>query len=260
MLPGHPSHPTHYVDGNATQISAGDILLYGPDRWGIHHVVLARGPMKLDQKAASVLCLGPDQEVYRCLTIESSEQIQGESTPWYAGRSFYARDTQSGAARHVGDLEDGTRAIEKIQRQTPVKVLLHPLRHNSLSLDIDCFEEAIQRCAHASKSWNFNTAITSFFSRREHLDAADYPDIMSRRALLQELRERWSKPPICTSVVIMVWQMYFEIACSKRGEDEDMVAKNILQWMPVLSDLTMPSKLLQVLTSCGWLLRGNLDL
>lgn len=163
-------------------------------------------------------------------------------------------------------MEVGTRAISQVLDPSPVKVLLHPLRpgHGGPLFNAALFKEATQRCAVVSKNWGLDTALSAFTSRRDTaLDIASYPDVDSRRALLDELRERWARPPICSSVAIMVWQNYFMLACGGAGivftTSTDLAVKQILQWIPVFSDQTMPSMLLRVLTGCGWLLRGNLD-
>jgi len=239
-------------------IGIGDIFLVGPDRWGIHHVVLVCGSLEYDPAAANILCPNPDEDVFSCLTIESSQEIQGKNIPWYAGRSFYTRHRITGAARHVGDMEEGTRAISKVLEPSPVKVLLHPCRpgHGGPAFHAKLFEDGAQALAGVSRDWGLNTAFSAFTSRRECLDLASYPDAESRKVLLKELRERWSRPPICSSVAIMVWQNYFLASCSDR---EDLAVQHILHWIPVFSDQTMPSMLLRVLTRHGWILRGNLD-
>lgn len=253
-------HGNGFVPGCVT---AGDIFLCGPDRWGIHHVVLVCGPLEHDPQAAHILCPEPDQDIFSCLTIESSQEIQGSKLPWYSGRSFYARNRRTGAALHVGDMEIGTRAISKVVDSSPVKVLLHPLRpgHGGPRFNAALFKEAMEKCADGSRTWGLNTALSAFTSTRECLDSANYPDVASRKALLLDMRERWARPPICSSVAIMVWQNYFLLECCTGDESrsEDMAVQSILDWIPVFSDQTVPSMLLRALTQRGWVLRGNMN-
>jgi len=244
-------------------IMAGDIFLCGPSAWGIHHVVLVRGPMKLECcDFANLLGIAPGKELLSCYTAESSQGSQGQSTPWIMARSFYTRDVVTGEVVKVGDIEHGAEQIEKEKECLPVKVLLHPLRpgHGGPTFNPFTFEEAVRRGAGASQAWGLSTALRAMSSGQERLDPLDYPDPASRAALLQALRECWASRPICSSVAILVWQSYFEIASSLAGPHaEDMAATQILRWVPLLSDQTTPSGLLKVLTTCGWVLRGNFD-
>lgn len=252
--------------GLVLPIMAGDILLCGPDRWGIHHVVLVCSPARHDPMAAEILGTDTDQDIFSCMTIESSHEIQGRHIPWYAGRSFYARNRVTGIARHVGDMETGTRTIHPVVDSSPVKVLLHPLRpgHGGPPFIAKIFRDATQKCALVSKNWGLNTALSAFTSRQQTTLTVDrYPDVDSRRALLDELRERWTRPPICSSVAIMVWQKYFLLACGCEDDlftsASDVAVQLILQWIPAFSHQTMPSMLVKILTGSGWILRGGLD-
>lgn len=78
-------------------------------------------------------------------------------------------------------------------------------------------------------------------------------------ALLKELKGRWNQKPICTSVAIQVWQRYFKFDAGEGPAAADKAAQNILRFMPVLSDRTLPSALIKMLSTCGWQLRGNID-
>lgn len=239
-------------------VMQGDILYCGPDAWGIHHLILVISGMERDQEAVDFLpALRQDSEVWACQTIECTRDRVGREVAWFSTRTFYARHPATGAASMVGSLEPGTLNIEHFDSPVPVKLLMHPLRkgYGGPPLDPEVFDQAVQLSAVVSQKWGLSTALKGLFSLQECLDPDDYPSPGSRRALLEELSARWSSSPICSSVVIMVWQYYFKIACGS----SDAAAKHILRWMPLLPDKTMPSVLLKVLTKLGWVLRGNLD-
>lgn len=238
----------------------GDILYCGPDAWGIHHLILVIGNMEPDPEAAEFLNLQKDAEVWSCQTIECTRNRVGREIAWFSTRTFYSRCSKTGAAAMIGSLEPGTSTIEHFECPVPVKLLMHPLRsgHGGPPFEAEAFEQAVALSSVLGKRWGLSTALKGLFARhtgQECLDPENYPTPGSRRQLLEELATRWSSNPICSSVVIMVWQYYFKIASGST----DAAAKHILRWMPLLSDSTMPSVLLKVLTKLGWVLRGNLD-
>jgi len=141
-----------------------------------------------------------------------------------------------------------------------MKVLRHPLRHESggLSIDFNTFNNVVSEAAAESKTYGWSTAVRSYVRthfERYALDPARYPDAHSRARLMEKLHKQWTKKPICASVAIKVWQMYFTAVCA----DHDEAALNILQFMPVKCHATMPSRMVQVLTNCGWTLHDNLN-
>jgi len=163
----------------------------------------------------------------------------------------------------VADIPDGEETLE-LCSPVKVKLLLHPCRpgHAGPALDVATFRKAVEICAEASQGWSLRTGARGFFSRRNTscgLDPDDYPDPNSRRELLQEIHKRWESRPICTSVIIMVWQRYFEMIAGRGPQAEDAAVQNILRWMPLFSDKTLPSALIKELSKCGWVIRGNLD-
>lgn len=245
-----------------SNVMAGDIICCGPDRWGIHHLILVISAMEPDQEALPFLYADKDSEVWSCETIECTQTRVGREVPWFRTRTFYVRDPSTGAAAMAGSLEPGTLNIESFETPVPVKLLMHPLRkgYGGPPFDAKAFSQAVQRSAVVSQRWGLATAIKGLFAREESLDPDNYPMPELRRKLMEELTARWSSKPICSSVVIMVWQNYFKIACRSAGAGgDDLAAQHILRWMPLLSDKTMPSVLLKVLTKLGWVLRGNID-
>lgn len=65
--------------------------------------------------------------------------------------------------------------------------------------------------------------------------------------LLESLKRGWSKPPICTSLPIQVWQRY--LLATTPSEEE--WPSRVLTWMPLRSDRTLPGELFQNLLTIG---------
>merc|ERR1712039_905496 len=115
-------------------------------------------------------------------------------------------------------------------------------------------------CALRSQHWCQITALKGLMARRVALDPKDYPDQDARARLMDDLKRRWTYPPICASVAIKVWQKYFDISCSSPGGVAcDEAVQQILKWIPLRADQCMPSNLVKVLSTHGWLLRIGID-
>jgi hypothetical protein len=83
------------------------------------------------------------------------------------------------------------------------------------------------------------------------LELKDFPTAKSRLTLKSTLHQSWEARPICASLCIKVWQMYFELLGRAAGEPDEAV-KEVLRCMPVFSDRTTPSALMKALTVRGW--------
>merc|ERR1712183_1029903 len=158
-----------------------------------------------------------EMDLFVCPTIESSRPLRGEEFAWYPAQSFFALSHLTGEVQLVADIADGTKTIGVNSIGVPVKMLLHPLRpgHSSWPpLDPVAFGRAIGLCAEVSRRWGKSTAIRALTSRHgASLKPQDYADPASRAELMEDLRARWSRKPICSSVAIQVWQQYFELVC-----------------------------------------------
>lgn len=242
----------HRFSRPVLSIAAGDIFLCGPDRWGIHHVVLACGPLTPEPDMAEVLKLGAGAEVFGCETVESTQAASGENTHWYTTRSYFRRDL-NGEAFLIGDLDMNSGEFGLCPEPVPVKVLLHPLRQG---FNQRAFEHAVEAAAAESRRYGWSTCVRAFVSRRSSISLEDFPDEPSRAELLDELHRRWDSRPICATVAIKVWQLYFEL-CS--GGDVDKAVRWIIETVPVYADATTPSALVKAVTKCGWVLHAGLD-
>jgi hypothetical protein len=242
---------------------AGDIFLCGPDKWGIHHAVLSCDKMDLaDSDIADMIredCdLSSDMDIFSCTTVEVTREYEGIDFPWYKAQSFFACDS-SGRLLQVADIADGTDTIQCNEEPVPSKLLLHPLRRERQGagpkFDPDLFASTIELCARNSQSWSKKTALKAITARRKSLDPEDYKSTESRAKLMADLRSRWEQRPICSSVAILVWQRYFELSSGTGRKGENLAVEQILRWMPVFNDTTAPSALVNVLSTCGWVLR-----
>lgn len=245
-------------------IGPGDVIVCGPDAWGIHHVVLVCSALRPDPRAGQLLEVPEGKDTFGCQIIECTRGQVGAHSAWHPATTYYARDRKTGLATIVGQMEPGTNVIDHTAEPVPVKVLLHPMREGAgLHFDEPAFDQAVLNSAVVSQRWGLSTALKAMVGRQDCLRPADYTTPQERRKLLADLRARWSSLPICSSVIIMVWQYYFLIAAQSASQNpeyaEDIAVRRILRWMPLWADETVPSTLLKVLTKHGWLLRGNLD-
>lgn len=246
-------------------VGPGDVIACGPDAWGIHHVVLVCSDLRPDPRAGQLLEVPLGKDTFACQIIECTRGQVGTHSAWHPATTFYARDRRTGVATIVGQMEPGTHVIDHVPEPVPVKVLLHPLRagRGGPAFDAKAFDQAVLNSAVVSQRWGLSTALKAMVGSQESLRPEDYSNAQQRRRLLSELKARWSSLPICSSVIIMVWQYYFLIAAQIAAEDpgyaDDIAVRRILRWMPLFADETVPSTLLKVLTKHGWLLRGNLD-
>jgi hypothetical protein len=202
-------------------------------------------------------------DIFSCSTIESTAQAQGEDVVWYPSQYYIARDRKNGEAMFVADMPHGSNEFE-IADPIPVKLLLHPFRPGHLGppLDLSMFRQSVEECAVGSKAWSLKTAAKGMTRRRKAtyvMNDSKYPDPESRVELLDEIHKRWQGKPICTSVIIMVWQRYLEMAAGGGPDAPDLAAQYILRFMPLWSDSTLPSGLLKELSMCNWVMRGNID-
>jgi len=245
-------------------VMAGDIFFCGPDKWGIHHAVLSCGEMSLaDSDVVDMIrndCdLSSDMEIFTCTTVEVTREYEGSEFPWYKAQSFFACDP-CGRLSQVADIAEGTNRITFNVAPIPAKLLLHPLREREglkgSPFKPEIFAEAIELCARNSQSWSKKTALKAIAAgRMSRLNAGKYATSESRTKLMEELRSRWEERPICSSVAILVWQRYFQLAAGDSPEGDNLAVEQILQWMPVFNDTTAPSALVNVLSTCGWVLR-----
>jgi len=241
----------------ARDVMPGDIFFLGPDpRFNIHHVVLCRSRMKpADYQIVGMLPnIPPGGEVLQCHMIESTQGSCGTVTAWYAAIGYFLR--HAGTCTLIAEMSQEDGSLAPLEPPVPVKVLMHPLRGELL--DKHLFNEAVMWGASQATHYGKRQAVKAFMATLLHrdncIDPDDYQDLGSRIALREELHARWEARPICSSLCIKVWQMYFELLGRASGSVEKGIIET-LRWMPVYNDKTTPSVLLKILTRCGWQLR-----
>lgn len=245
---------------NSPLVMAGDVLLSGPDRWGIHHMILAQGPMTPAIDAVTAEVAAPGMTVYSFPTVESSDLERGVDTAWKTGHRFVFVDSDTNQLMLLGEMVDGCDILYVEDEAQPVKVLQHPLRpgRGGPAFDFVAFGKAVTHLSQTSKTWSLATALRSLSSTNEVINAAPYlEDSNARAKLFKDLSQSWDTPPICSSVVVKVWQCYFLYACG--AERTDAAVQYILQYMPLRCDLALPSQVVQALSRCGWIVMTHCE-
>jgi hypothetical protein len=194
-------------------------------------------------------------EVFECPTIEVTQGSKGEDTEWYPATTYFQRI--DGKTVVVADLPTGSDELQVAEPAVALKVLLHPLRGERFNHQ--AFHNAVDWGSETADKYGKRQAVKAWLAQAwnhgapEVIMAEAFSDVQSRADLLQDLHSSWEKRPICSALCIKVWQMYFEL--KGRGEGQiDEAVQEILRWMPVYSDRTTPSALLQALTVRGWML------
>lgn len=241
-------------EAEALLIDTGDILLSGPNQWGIHHVILARSPMQPAPEARKLGVVDQDVPVFTFRAIESSDVKEGHSSPWFAAQYFVIAAPVTSELQLVGSRTEGLNTLGVFRPFASVKVLQHPLRagRGGPKFNAAAFEHAVAQLETTSKGWSLKTALSALPSGNETINVAALSGSKSRAELLEQIRESWEKPPICSSVAIAVWQCYFCLTTEVQQDADDAAVLEILQYMPVRCGLAMPSQLVKSLGHCGW--------
>lgn len=240
------------------EIMPGDILYAGPDRWSIHHTILVRSRVQAVTDAdITRLCeLQPDEELLECHTVETARSLSSEMTAWYPTVSYFVRGGKRWPRTVlVADKPVDSNVLNVLEEPVPMKVAMHPLRGEKF--DNHIFNEAVIWGCGTARPYGKRQAVRSFLSQARMrgepctLEPKAYPTPEAREALRSSLHESWEARPICASLCIKVWQMYFELLGRAAGEPDEAVME-VLRWMPVYSNRTTPSALLKALTQRGW--------
>jgi len=247
--------------GEPLDLLTGDILLAGPDSYGIHHVILVKSGWKpVDPEVAEVLHLEPGADVLACDTIESTQGAVGSDTWWYPTTTFFVRHQERGTLTLVADLPPDSTELQQAITPVPTKLLLHPFRsfQGGLALDEEVFLEVIDAAAANSVRYGRRTAVKSVihsFFHRERIDQEQFQTEGARKQLAELLSTSWTQNPICASVAIACWQQYFFKACASSDE----AVQQILQYMPHWCHKTTPAALVKNLTLRGWVMSDTAD-
>lgn len=253
--------PLDRTAGQALAVRAGDILLMGPDMYGIHHVILCTGELQpADNSDRRHFGLKSHMELWQVPTIQSSRPLEGKDTAWYPSVCFIIRDLMGPVDTICGDEDVDRNNVNIYEQPYPFKLLIHPFR-KSLGLtpiDQETFRGAVGAMAAISEPWNHLTGLKALgtmtvSNKRAKISESDYS---SSHELVQAVRRSWATGPICSSVAVKTWQKYFEL---KFSSDVNQAAGHLLKYMPLWCDKTTPSMLTKVLSTRHWLLYRNLD-
>jgi len=260
----------------ALLIDTGDILLSGPNEWGIHHVILARSPLMPALEAMELGVVDKDTPVFYVNAIESSDvnhetahpQVStafsgiGEgsaiSAGWRSATYFVVAAPVTAELQLVGSQTEGCNTLKVFRPFNTAKILQHPLRadRGGPKLNTVAFEQAVVMLQNTSKQWSLKTALSALpnniTSGNAKMEVAAISDAKSSAALMDQIRRSWETPPICSSVAIAVWQCYFCCAVKVQAQADDVAIQDILRYMPVRCGLAMPSELVKSLGHCGW--------
>lgn len=211
------------------------------------HVLLALSqPFRIDLDSAEAQELPdnvwpqlktPVNEIWSVRTMESTRRAAGI----HVSDLLFCVDPVTRDILIVGDRsvdrEDyGVADLERIE------VWQSPQRFRS-DLRVDFMADVVEEMRGRSSSWSITTAARAIF-----YSAAAFNNT-NRALLLDELRACWGKDPICTSVIIVFWQMYL---CKIAEETGQRAIDYIMQLMPLKSDRVLPGELLSSMKLCGW--------
>lgn len=113
------------------------------------------------------------------------------------------------------------------------------------SMHLDLFQQAMEELYDADASWSYTTAA------RAVLRSAVLPEL-DPASLLEIVEVSWQAPPICTSVIISLWQRYLCKVAQRMGGGDAEAAALLRRWMPLLADRALPGELLQMMQTHGW--------
>mmetsp|Transcript_60481 Transcript_60481/g.128196 ORF Transcript_60481/g.128196 Transcript_60481/m.128196 type:complete len:369 (-) Transcript_60481:612-1718(-) len=247
-------------DVDVLQVLPGDIFLAGPDRWGIHHVILCTSKwLPVDPEIFEHLHIPPGTELLCCDTIESTQGSVGEETWWYPSTSFFIQDPEDGTTRLLADLAHSSNELCEAVEPVMTKALLHPFRNDQgeSTLDEEAFLHVVQERAESSKKYGKLTAVRSVVSgllQKQVIQASRYENAMRKRHLVRKVKRSWDQRPICASVAIQCWQQYLV----QTADSKEEAAENIMAVMPHWCHKSTPSSMVEELTCHGWVVCDSL--
>jgi len=253
--------PKRTERGPPLAIQTGDIFLAGPDKFGIHHVILVKsGWQEVDQEIFELLDVPPQSEVLCCDTIESTQGSVGKETWWYPTKTYFVRDKTNGVLLLVADLPPGGEVLEQAIDPVPTKILLSPFRpqNGGPELDEAAFLEVIDKAASKSVRYGKRTAVRSVITGIFHMESIhseNYSTPEMREELLDRIKKSWKERPICATVAVQCWQRYL----LKTSDDNEEALQQIVRYMPHWCHKSTPSALVKSLTTTGWVLSDTAD-
>lgn len=109
----------------------------------------------------------------------------------------------------------------------------------------DVMQEVLRNMKTKQQNWSWSTAVRAFLLSGNISSGSDAS--MS----LEQIQASWEAEPICSSIVVIFWQMYLHrLAVILHVDPLDM----ILNHMPLKADRVLPGELLCCLKAQGWTL------
>lgn len=247
-------------------LRAGDILNYiGGNIWG-HVVLLLAKPIAVEipvlfdvkQGENRPLELGRNVVAFVCSNSQSASNLSDISTSQCA----LVVHPERGDICPIKSLPGGAFQI-CAGRDGPVtmELLLSPL--NNKTLDSNLFQLAVEELHRRpdDTKWSVRTAVRGYL-RHAELKPSSFKTRKHRLALANQLRERWSKRPVCSTIPPRVWQKYLLKVVCKEGPSPDTEVRwvdEVLRIMPVKDDRVLPQDLSRILLRTGLWQRLDLE-
>lgn len=142
--------------------------------------------------------------------------------------------------------EDDTDQVYKYDEHIQMHVWRAPeeVRGNYFHNDIMIEVLDVMRANSHSVNWSWSTALRAYF-RPGKLSEEAQPSMV-------DLEAAWRAEPICTSIVVIFWQLYLQKLSLRYGADP---LPAIMQYMPMRADRVLTGELLATLLSHGWSVR-----
>lgn len=218
-----------------------------------HVLVVTEHPTRVFQHTVDGLELesvwpSPDAVVWKVPTLESTRGRAG----LHRAEMILHSDPRSGRLLLIAEMVPISQSsVELSTIHDEFAELWHCPAELRASMQPHLFEQAVADMYEADAAWSYATAA------RAALRSAVLPD-MASTALVDLVQSSWISPPICTSVIVAVWQRYLcKLALSSGGDD--MAASLLRRWMPLLADRVLPGELLQILQAHGWRVSHSLE-
>lgn len=211
------------------------------------HVLVATGPpVRIVQgcpEAQELQGIWPSdtKQIWKVPTVESTRGRAGLCQSCL----FLHVEPGTGLLVLIGEIVSETEKrleLGVIERE-PVVIWHSPAELRS-QLRPDIMADVLNDMVACEGNWSYTTAA------RAMLQSASLSRRSSRSAFMAEIRSSWDAAPICTSVVIALWQRYLSKFAQATGQSEMDL---ILNWMPLKADRGLPDELISTLRLCGWI-------
>jgi len=148
----------------------------------------------------------------------------------------------NGEVHMCGECDGGEMFVHEEHKE--VHIWHSPSCFRGENFCLDVMRVVLEDMRSNQQNWSWATAVRAFFFSGE---------ISTESAAcitMKEIEESWKAEPICTSVVVVFWQRYFQkLAAVEESTD---ALHLILQFMPLRADRVLPGTLHSTMLSRGW--------